>query len=87
MHPFAKGFIASYFGFVIVFGVAASLAMLLNIGYVVGGSKRDFLLTPIVMLLWMAGLVKFGRWLSQRNEDYIIHFLKSTLGAEEYYRS
>lgn len=83
MHPFVTGFMALWFGMVLLAcgGMAAALLLPGAVPGVVASGSWLGVGAPLGMLLFGAALLGIGRYASRGERDLLLDFVRDTLGA------
>lgn len=84
MHPFVRGFMFVWLGFVVFFWGLSAFAVVASATGVVevhGSHGWLGLLAPLVMGAFGVGLVKFGRYLARDEERFLLDFVTGILDA------
>jgi hypothetical protein len=76
MDGFVKVFMTVWFGFLVVFGVAAPFAHTVS-----RSGSFAFVFAPIIMCGFGVGLVWFGKWLARNDAAWLADVVKRALGA------
>jgi hypothetical protein len=76
MDGFVKVFMTVWFGFLVVFGVAAPFAQTAS-----RSGSFVFVFAPITMCGFGVGLVWFGRWLARNDAAWLADVVKRAIGA------
>lgn len=84
LHPFAVVFMAVWFGAVVLIGgmviVVSTVAFLADPSAVPPFVWLG-LAIPIVMIAFGIGLIRFGRYLARDERQFLLEFLRQTIGA------
>ena len=79
MHPFVTGFLAVWFGLLVLMGGAAFVA---GVGGLFGGRGQPLGMIALpVGLAFGGGLVRFGRWLARDEEAFLVAFVAEAIAA------
>ena len=79
VHPLVTGFMAVWFGLLILLGGAAFVA---GVGGLLGGRGHVLgVIVPAVGLAFGVGLVWFGRWLARNEESFLVAFVAEVIAA------
>jgi hypothetical protein len=76
MDGFVKVFMTVWFGFLVVFGVAAPFAQTAS-----RSGSFAFVFAPIIMCGFGVGLVWFGKWLARNDAAWLADVVKRAIGA------
>jgi hypothetical protein len=78
-HPLVRGFLAVWFGGVILIGSALMVAAVA--GRLTRGSPLLGVAIPPLLLAFGFGVFRLGRWLARGEERFLVAFLAETIGA------
>jgi hypothetical protein len=82
MHPFTRGFMVFWFGFLFLF---TTLAFVFPANTHPGHEHDRFMLLfmPALMAAFGVALVRGGNWLARKEQTAIVEFLRKTLEAKD----
>ncbi len=84
MHPLVTAFMAVWFGGVVLTGSGTLVMSLVALAYAQSGAPPGTwlgILIPTVMLVFAVGLLRFGRYLARDEQQFLLAFVRDTLGA------